>query len=79
MRGHSSRKMTNDIALFIRSCDAELSHPGAAQVHRDDEEPYYTVRVHATGRERQTDANHLVRTLPHEPPASAAHSDETKG
>lgn len=31
------------------------------QVHRDDEEPYYTVRVIATGRERQTNANRLVR------------------
>lgn len=40
------------------------------QVHRDDEEPYYTVRVHATGRERQTDANHLVRGLPQTPAGS---------
>lgn len=39
------------------------------QVHHDDEEPYYTVRVHATGRERQTDASHLVR-----PPSSPQHT-----
>ncbi|CAM9130053.1 unnamed protein product [Scytosiphon promiscuus] len=44
-------------------------HPAVVmKVHRDDEEPYYTVRVHATSRERQTDANHLVRSLP-QPPA----------
>ncbi|CAM9251989.1 unnamed protein product, partial [Hapterophycus canaliculatus] len=43
-------------------------HPAVVmKVHRDDEEPYYTVRVHATGRERQTDANHLVRSLPQAP------------
>ena len=46
-----------------------------AQVHRDDEEPYYTVRVDATGRERQTDANHLVRSLPQEETENTTHGD----
>lgn len=35
------------------------------KVHRDDEDPYYTIRVNSTGRERQTDANHLVRNSGH--------------
>eukprot|EP00903_Cladosiphon_okamuranus_P008628 g8274.t1 len=52
-------------------------HPAVVmKVHRDDEEPYYTVRVHATGRERQTDSNHLVRSLPQgAAPASTAHGE----
>ncbi|CAB1116199.1 unnamed protein product [Ectocarpus sp. CCAP 1310/34] len=52
--------------VYMRNGEA---HPAIVmKVHQDDEEPYYTVRVHETGRERQTDANHLVRSLPMETP-----------
>ncbi|CBN78313.1 conserved unknown protein [Ectocarpus siliculosus] len=52
--------------VYMRNGEA---HPAIVmKVHQDDEEPYYTVRVHETGRERQTDANHLVRSLPKETP-----------
>lgn len=44
-------------------------------MHHDDEEPYYTVRVHATGRERQTDASHLVR--PSSPHRNGAIGDDS--
>lgn len=59
--GYSNRDVIHAYNIHVTVKVVSCCDWFVEQVHHDDEEPYYTVRVHATGRERQTDANHLVR------------------